>query len=67
MEDLILQNCYFWLSLCGLIIGCLHFSVRSCERSNCRSFKCCDVAVFERTVKDTGDPIIQRENSDSLP
>ena len=65
-EGELLYNSYFWLSLAGLVVGCLHFSLRSCERSNCYRLICCDHVIMERTVRETPSPL-SREASDSFP
>ena len=56
---------YFWLSLCGLIIGCSHFTIRACGRSNCAKVKCLGVTFFEREI-DPNIPPLVRTLSDSV-
>ena len=48
----VLYNCYFWLSITGMVIGCLHFSIRSCEQSRCLMLKCCGITLMERILPD---------------
>ena len=60
----ILYNCYFWLSLTGLIIGFFHYSMRSCERSRCLTLKCCGVSLMERTLEEGNVlPLIRTDTS----
>ena len=60
----VLYNCYFWLSITGMVIGCLHFSIRSCEQSRCLMLKCCGVSIMERTLaEDNVLPLIRTETS----
>ena len=57
-------NGYFFLTLSGIIVGALHFTVRYCCMSNCKKVMCCEYTVFEREMG--GQPLISRDNSGSL-
>ena len=64
MNDELTYNPYFYLSLSTLIIGFLHFSIRTCERSRCLTLKCCGVSIMERTLAEENVlPLIRTETS----
>ena len=55
-------NSYFFLSLGAIVVGCIHFGIRSCERSRCLTLKCCGLSIMERTLADENVlPLIRTE------
>ena len=59
-------NGYFFLTLGGILVGALHFTVRYCSQSNCKNLKCCGLSIMERTLTDENVLPITRNDALSM-